>query len=190
MSRVIQLDCDGPCAAFDRACLDIVRPGTTEQELIDNGDWDIFLLLDEKQLNHAFEVLKEPEFWRNLPVKKAAQRMVEHFRREGDRVIFCTSPWDDCQSWRAARRDWLKEHFEIEGRKDLIVTSAKDTCWGNIFIDDKPANVEAWQEHWNKLGLGNISKAWLFDTPSNKFHHSERRIITGEKGWVWNHYDS
>lgn len=46
--------------------------------------------------------------------------------------------------WAHERETWLWERFKIS-RKKVISTSAKYKCVGDVFVDDKTANLEEWQ---------------------------------------------
>lgn len=162
--QVIVFDCDGPLNTFDEEFLEITRPITTQEELLALGDWDIFKLLSRDELNYGFKILAEAGFWGNLKPKQSAQTMIEELRREGHTILFCTAPWEGCKDWDNVRRDWLKKHFNAKGREDVVITSAKEFVWGDVFVDDKPANIIKWNARWMSKG----SKSFLYETLSNK----------------------
>lgn len=182
-SKIILLDVDSVLNSFDKEILDLVRPETTIKEMEDLKDWDIFKLLNEKQLLEMHKILEDSDFWQNLKPKKISQDMVEAMRSDGEKVIFCTSPWAYCRSWSWVRRWWLERHFKAKGREDIIITGAKDLIFGDVFIDDKPDNVINWRKRWAKKG----GKGLLFETNTNKYDPKAKdlwpRIRESEKEW-------
>lgn len=177
--KIILLDCDGPLTAFDEQILALVRPGTTKEELEALKDWDVFLLLDEKQLKECHKILKDPKFWKHQIPRELSQKMVESARKEGNEIVFVTSPWEGCREWDITRREWLKKHFDAKGRDDVIITAKKDLVYGNAFIDDKPSNVLDWKKRWGPKGGYGL----LYETHTNKFTDIYPRVVADiEKG--------
>jgi len=162
--QVILLDCDGPLNMFDEHFLKIARPHTTQQELLNLGDWDYFKLLSRDETAEAFRALSKSEFWETIPPRPSAIATVNELRDRGHTIVFCTAPWEGCKTWEHIRRNWLKKHFNAKGKEDIIITAAKEFVYGDIFIDDKPENVLKWNKRWISKGC----KSFLFETLSNK----------------------
>jgi len=180
--RTIIFDCDGPLNMFDEHFLKIARPHTTQQELLDLGDWDYFKLLSREETAEAFRVLATDEYWETIPPRPSAIATVGELRNKGHNIIFCTAPWEGCKKWDHIRRKWLKKHFDAKGKEDIIITAAKEYVCGDFFIDDKPENVLKWNKRWLSKGF----KSFLFETLSNKNDRSAKdlwpriRVIDGK----------
>lgn len=176
---VTLLDVDGPCALFDLTILHAVNPKITIQDMRELNDWDVFKLFTKEEMKQCEKLLEDPQFWMNLPVNQPALRAVERIRQLGGRVVFLTSPWDGCKEWDHTRRSWLKKNFGAKGREDVIITSAKDLVYGELFIDDKLANIEAWHRRWGQDGR----KGVLFETNTNFMSEWYPRIVVKDDKW-------
>lgn len=177
--QITLLDVDGPCALFDLTTIKAVNPNITEQNMRELDDWDIFKLFNPEELKRCYKLLEDPQFWMSLPANEPAQRAVSKIREIGGKVVFVTSPWDGCKEWDYTRRLWLKKHFDAKGREDVIITSAKDLVYGELFIDDKLTTVQAWSARWKKNG----KQAVLFETNTNFKSDWFPRIIVQDNKW-------
>lgn len=173
------LDVDGPCAVFDLTILKAVNPNITEEQMRNLNDWDIFKLLNPEELKRCYKILEDPQFWANLPANEPALRAVAQIRKLGGQVVFLTSPWDGCKEWDHTRRNWLKKHFDAKGREDIIITSAKDLVYGELFIDDRLSNIQSWSARWKKEG----KQAVLFETNTNFKSDWYPRIVIKDNKW-------
>jgi len=178
-NKIIVLDVDGPLTAFDEQILELVRPGTTFQELEDLRDWDVFKILNEEQLIETHNILEDVQFWYNLKPRDLSQKIVNVMREDDNEVIFCTAPWTGCKEWDLARREWLIKHFGAKGREDIIITARKDVIYGDLFIDDKPSNVLEWKRRWTPHKCYGL----LYETHTNKFENIWPRVRAKENDW-------
>ncbi len=158
MTLRILLDVDGVCADFTGELLRQVGSSLTLQDIT---QWNLLALLSEDQRQQALELLSTAKFWRHLPVMVGAERGYAELCRAGHEICFATSPWISCKEWGHARREWLRENFDIRNEQ-LIITADKSWLAGDAMIDDKPENLEAWDTH-NSLG-----RLILFDAPYNQ----------------------
>jgi 5'(3')-deoxyribonucleotidase len=188
-------DVDGILANFTRAYLDIAyhQFGIQKQES-DIDQWDIGdalrLTYDQKEVIHRW--LYTPGMGMYLPVYQDAIEGVRALSCKGD-LWFVTSPLDENPTWCFERSRWLEwnlgEPREAGGPycmrvplqcplthrplfKKVIHTPDKSFIKGDIFIDDKPANVMAWADA-NPEGV-----AFLWDLPHNAKAKKEAELVS------------
>ncbi len=171
MALRILLDVDGVCADFTGELLRRVGSSLT---LKDITQWNLLALLSEDQRQQALEILATAKFWRHLPVMIGAERGYAALRRAGHESGFATSPWISCKEWGYARREWLRENFDIRNDQ-LIIAADKSWLAGDAMIDDKPENIEAWDARSNFF-----KRLILFDAPYNQ--DAPTRFFRG--GWM------
>ncbi len=179
-TNVLLLDCDGPCACFDLTICKAVNPNLTIDDLRKLNDWDCFKLFNEEEMKTCLKILEDPQFWADLPVNEPAQKAVEAFRKTDIKVVFLTAPWTGCKEWDSVRRNWLKKHFEVDGRKDVIITSGKELVIGDVFIDDKLENIQNWDKQWGRFGKTSL----LFETNTNFMSDWYPRIQVVNDKWA------
>ena len=151
------IDVDGVVADFIGHVLDVLRSTKKPEDIT---DWHFLTFLSPEEQAKAHELLDTREFWETLPLKEGARDGISHLRDFlGFDITWITSPWPGCAEWADARKAWIKRHF---GNDPVIIASDKEKYDGDLFIDDKPANVEKWRN--SHLG----KQAFLFDTPQNK----------------------
>ncbi|KKQ97252.1 MAG: hypothetical protein UT24_C0050G0007 [Candidatus Woesebacteria bacterium GW2011_GWB1_39_12] len=179
---IIILDVDEVLNSFGQQLADVIRPGITSAEIESLKNWDIFLLFNEEEMKQVHKLLSEVDFWANLLPRETSQKTVDQLRSEGHEIIFCTAPWPYCFGWETTRRDWLKKHYNADGREDLIITSRKDLVYGDMFVDDKPESVTKWQNRWCTYDTFNCH-GFLYETPSNSFSDVWPRVRVINEQW-------
>lgn len=170
--RIALVDCDGVLADFSR---DALRAVDSTLRPWDITEWDIFKLLELEQVGKGLalrEALNDPDFWRWMHPLPGSYALLEGLRNNNHEVVAVTSPWLTCAGWDKARRDWLRENFDIPP-ENVIITARKDLVVGNVFFDDKPEHVVAWG---NRHGYDH---AWLVDAPYNRDADYGRRMLLG-----------
>lgn len=174
--RSILLDVDGVVADFTKGLEDAVGHKFSAEDL---KSWDLIGKLDPEQKEEALRVLSGPAFWRGLSVVDGAREGVRYLENMGFEITWVTSPWPSCESWESVRREWLDEHFGLETQgHHYIPTSSKDKVVGDVFIDDKPENVDTWRKaHPDK-------RAYIFDAPHNKSYEKAPRFTWGKVGSI------
>lgn len=90
-------------------------------------------------------------------------------------VHVCTSPFGG-EHWEYERRLWLYEKFHIKG-KHVMQGFSKFLMRGDIFVDDKPANVEAWNAYGAENKMRGVGILW--DRPHNRSEAHLKRVV----GW-------
>lgn len=153
MSRPrILLDVDGPLADFHRPCLDIINELTGREYTLDMlTEWNLFeaLGVSETVKSKTYARMKESGWCSTIPVCPGAVEGVELLRSVAD-VYACTSPMNG-PTWTHERDGWLSRHFGFTS-KQIIHTSAKYVCAGDMLIDDKIENLDKWKS-WHPGGL-------------------------------------
>lgn len=167
MSKIL-IDVDGVVADFTNTLLDelqVKNPAPTK--------WNFIKELDTETKEEAEAILEDEEFWGGLPLIDGAKKAVRLLKAYGHDIVWVTAPWTSCARWEEARRFWISEHF---GDDEVIVASDKSDVPGDIFIDDKPDNVRAWQKaNPNK-------KAFIYDQPYNRDYHGAQRFDWSKVG--------
>jgi 5'(3')-deoxyribonucleotidase len=167
------VDVDGVCADFIKGLEKALGYKFDDEEL---KHWDLIKLLPSDLRQETYRKLTHPGFWRSLEVIDGAKEGVQYLESLGLPIIWATSPWTSCESWEAARREWLNEHFQMDSKKGHSYRPGFDKAkiHGAFIIDDKPSNVRDWASaHPGK-------KAFIFDAPYNKSFTSATRF-TWEK---------
>jgi 5'(3')-deoxyribonucleotidase len=160
----VLLDVDGVLADFPSAALRYINgvgPLPFPVTLNDVTEHDILDCLGLSALQERFDRwCAEVELCRNLPVYPGAQDFVLSLRTFAE-VVIVTSPYSAVPNWCHQRIEWLKEHFGIE-KRDVIFAKRKELVMGDILIDDKAANVDAFLQAPTK------GSAVVFDQPWNR----------------------
>lgn len=169
--KTILLDCDGVLADFSLGVCEVVKTITGRDFKPDNiTEWDFCKALklapdEARDVRRALSM--SGHVWPNLKPFPAAQEAVKCLYKVAN-VYVITSPWNSCKTWLHEREAWLDLHFDIPHTR-VIATSAKHLVSGDIFVDDKPGNVEAWHhaQGWTD-DHGGESRAVLWDAPYNR----------------------
>jgi len=180
MTRMIFLmDVDEVLAEFCKAVVALVEK--QGHEFHKPAGWDFFSDMDPELRSRVFKEIEKPGFCLNLQVCDGAVEGVRRLRQLGCDIYAVTSPWDGSLTWHYERTLWLKEHFDIDGKK-VVFAHDKSIVAGDFFLDDKPYNVVAW------ANLHLQSRAMLWDTPFNQDSTARRSIaqytnVSRVKSW-------
>ncbi len=158
-SRIALLDVDGVVADFSNHLLTAVGSDKTIEDVT---CWHIFDFMTNRQEDLGKSLLKDPEFWSGQPVIKGAYEGVVKIREAGFKIIWATSPWFSCVEWAHVRRNWLRERFGAAD-DEIMIGDQKGLLRGDLFIDDKPEHVFAWEST-------NGSGSYIFNAPYNQGH--------------------
>jgi 5'(3')-deoxyribonucleotidase len=166
----ILVDVDGPAAdmvgdLFER------MDGDLKKE--DFPDWDIFDAMTKEQREQAYSILQDPSFWANLPLVDGSKKAIKHLKDFGHKIVWVTAPWSSCFGWDNARRYWIEKNF---GDDSVITASDKEHTTGDVFIDDKPDNIDAMKKAHPNM------KVFIFDTPHNKKYTGAPRFTWADVG--------
>jgi len=157
----VLLDADGVLADFLGQSLDVLAEISGQKWHIDQfKTWDIFETVPSRYEKVFFETINQLGWCRSLPVYPEAVAGVTRLREIAE-IYIVTSPMNHIPTWMFERERWVEEHFGIHHKK-VVHTSAKYLCTADVLIDDRPANIQAWErEHPEGLGL-------LWDQPYNR----------------------
>lgn len=157
----IVLDVDGVLADFVGGALRIVNSLTPYNTFARHHvtEWEIESLLPE-QARWAFRAqLNRPGFAAGLRPLGSEVLYARALQAWGHDVVIATSPLETSPTWVAERNEWVGWHL---GGVEIYHTHDKTGVRGDIFVDDKPEHVRAWQAA-NPKGM-----AYLFDAPYNR----------------------
>ena len=163
------VDVDGVLADFLTPSLAILSDLTNRRWVSEDfRTWDLFDLIPRTFEKPFFDAVNQPGWCMNIPVYEGAVTGITRLRELTDLYIV-TSPMNHVPTWTHEREKWLREHFSIS-HKRVVHTSAKFLCLGDFLVDDKPANIEAWEaEHAHGTGL-------LWDQPYNRSSEAGYRV--------------
>lgn len=84
-----------------------------------------------------------PGFCINLPVLPGAREALEWFRSTSAEVLFVTQPFYRSPLWVGERLQWLYDQLGVNPTS-VLLGAAKHAIEGDIFVDDRFANVTKW----------------------------------------------
>lgn len=169
----VLLDVDGVLADFLTPALDVIERLTgIRYDPAQITTWDIFDTVGKEWEQPFFEACNTRGFAASLSVYPGAQEGVTALREVAE-VYIVTSPLNHNPTWTYERELWLKEHFGIPANR-IVHTSAKFLCRGDALVDDRPHNIQRWnEEHPEKQGL-------LWDASWNRTETGLIRVL----GWA------
>jgi 5'(3')-deoxyribonucleotidase len=123
--------------------------------------WDISKSLDLPPWAKSeieFE-LSRPGAAHKICLLPGAQDAVHELAKHCE-IVFVTAPYKGSKTWANDRVEWVYNKFGMVGTK-VISTNYKTPIDGDVFVDDKPENLQPWiEEH--------TGKAVLWDHPHNR----------------------
>ena len=151
-SMIVLLDVDGVVSNFNGSFLrEANRILKRSYELSQVTEWDTAkaLGLTREEEERVFYVIRQPGFALSIDPYPEAKEGFEKLSRLAE-VYFVTTPMrgprDETMTWMHDREHWLHDHFGVPHNR-VIHCNAKERVRGDIFVDDKPANVRRWAEH-------------------------------------------
>jgi 5'(3')-deoxyribonucleotidase len=171
--KTLLLDADGVVFDFIGAFMRVAQRVTGKRyERAQVTDWNITkaLGISPEEERRIYDHIRQPGFaFKEIAPYLGAVEGVQYLMKRAE-VYFVTSPirstrdeqaaWNSPFSvedphvltWMHDREHALMKHFGID-EHHVVHTSAKHLVAGNVFVDDKPANVRRWQEHNAGLGM-------------------------------------
>lgn len=144
---VLLLDCDGVLADFHTSMLPVIERVTGNKHTLEelNTSWEIFdsLPYDKETVAHCYDQARLAGFCAMLGVYPGARAGIAALKEFGVELYIVTTPMES-RFWVIEREQWLKRHFDIP-REQVLQVHAKELVQGHVFVDDKAANVRAWQ---------------------------------------------
>ena len=163
----VLVDVDGVLADFPAAVLQFCNtygcaPGARPWVLEDVKEHDILKALRLEHLQERLDTwCADTDMCRSLPLYDGAQAFVEELKSFAE-VVIVTASYGAVPNWNHARLAWLEEHFGID-KADVVFAKRKELVAGNMLIDDKLRNIDAWRNAWGHQGC-----AAVFDRPWNR----------------------
>lgn len=129
--------------------------GTTYQkEHFKNNDlWDT--TVGPKYVAHIRQDLFQPGFFRNLTVLPDAQKVMKALHEQYE--IFIVSAAMEFPNSLKEKLEWMEEHFEFIGWKNIVLCGDKSVTTGDFLIDDHEKNLKTF-----------AGKPLLFDAMHNQ----------------------
>lgn len=164
MTFRVLLDVDGVLADFPQAVIDwlnSLKLGCLYR-LEDVREHDILKNFGLESLQARLDQwCIDTDMCRELPVYEGAQAFVEELKSFAD-VVVVTAKYKKVPNWCSAREAWLEQHFGIHP-DNVIHAKRKECVSGNMLLDDKLRNIDAWRVAWGHQGV-----ATVFDRPWNQ----------------------
>lgn len=175
---VIAIDCDGVLSDWHALAFPIMNKLlNANHSTKDVKNWDIYHLIDDETIKETFkDLLNNSGMIEHLPVYDGAQKAIEEIKKIAE-IYIVTSPMGKYHDWIIHREKWLKKNFDISS-KNVVHTAAKYLIQADVFIDDKPENIEKWYSY--NFGIPIL---WKHEcVPENPFEHNRRVKWTND----WN----
>lgn len=153
MKKVIAIDLDDVLADLVESWVEVVNKNEDENvKPCDIKCWDIkkYFKCNKKVFTYLTY-----GFFRNLPVKKDSQEVVEKLSEIHD-VYIVTSATKTPESLKA-KVEWLSEHFPFISADKIVLCGNKSIIKADIMIDDGVHNLKTFS-----------GKKILFDAPHNR----------------------
>jgi 5'(3')-deoxyribonucleotidase len=153
LKPTVLLDVDGVIANFTQLYLSCAKAaGVLSMEF--PSDWESPYEKIEEALHltkdgeaAVYKLLNAPDAAFNInPYPKAVEGVKSV--AEIAEVYFVTNPIGSSPTWSWDRMRWLKKHFGDELGGNVVLTPHKFLVRGDIFVDDRPSNLEPWKKAW------------------------------------------
>lgn len=115
--------------------------------------------------------IKSQGFCGNLPVCPGAVEGFEMVSKRNVDIFIVTSPYIGNPTWHSERDKWLLRNFCVKP-SNIVHTQTKQIVHGDLFVDDKPDNVQVWGDR------GRNMSAFLWDT-----HHNQASKLPRLSSW-------
>ena len=150
LKPVVLLDVDGVVAEFIGHTLTMLAalgcPSTLVPAQNTQPHWDYWQdWIPDDWKQPLMAATRRPGWCLSIPVLPGAQEGVRALQDIAD-VYFVTSPMAGSEYWHMERMQWLRNHFGATD-KQVIFCETKHRVLGDVFVDDKPANVDSYAVH-------------------------------------------
>lgn len=117
-------------------------------------------VLSKIELDFVHKLMVQDGFANTLDVIEGCKTAIDSLRKRGHTIKWLTAPYYWSKTWCFDRLLWLKTNFGAT-EEEVIYAKDKSLVCGDVFVDDKISNVEAWQKQWKN------ARAFLFPQPWN-----------------------
>lgn len=161
--RTILIDCDGVLSNFSEMALGIIKNEFGIDVVCDGKNWDYFDYPDVLPVkNKVWEyITKTPGLIRGLKKFDYTDELISRLRKVGH--VICLTSIPRSKFYPGERFEWLIEELGFH-RKDIILGYHKHLVWGDVFIDDKPANIVSWAQRWYGVPVLWQTPGWYIDS--------------------------
>jgi 5'(3')-deoxyribonucleotidase len=100
-------------------------------------------------------------FW-SIPLIQNAQEGIR-LLSEYFEIYFVTAEYRDNPFCVSEKQKWLEKYFS-EWADNTIFTKHKHMVYGDLLIDDSPANLKSWSDGWgglNSVKTASLEYAWI-----------------------------
>ncbi len=171
--RVI-LDVDGVLADFVGHTLTLLGDHAPSGGRDAFTNWDMFSCMSPEARAICAHGWRQPGWCVTMPTFPDVQNAVDRLSLRAE-IVYATAPMDDAPHWMFERSIWLERQLAAQ-RANIVFTHTKSHVWGDVFLDDKPENVDGW------AAAHPSSFALLWDAPYNQDwtprHPNVRRATT------------
>lgn len=153
---IILLDMDEVIVNFLEPCLE--KTGRKREEIT---SWDLMCV---PEVHADFYNRRHATFYRNMSPMEGAIPGARELSKFAQVLIVSAVPYSLPNAYNenilTAKAHWIDDHMPFIGSNNLIATMRKEWVMGDILVDDKPANIEAWQAT-GRIGI-------IYDQPWNQ----------------------
>lgn len=140
----------------------------TSVSIEDVTDWDVSKAFPTLTKEQIFDVLLEDELWQSLKPLPGAQRILEHWYKQGHQLYMVTaSDYRTCK----AKFERIFELFPFLDWDHIIVTSNKQMVRGDVLIDDGIHNLI--DGDYYKILFTRPHNAWMDDLEKYDIHRAD-----------------
>ena len=163
---IFLFDVDGVCGDLVSKILTEVKEEFPESK-ITYEDINSDMLVPDKsvfsptELKFVHTIMQREGFITTLSVIEECKETIDALRKNGHKIVWLTAPYYWSKTWCFDRLLWLKSNFGAT-ENDVIFARNKFLTYGDVFVDDKPSNVDKWQRQWP------FKKGFLFSQPWNQ----------------------
>ena len=169
IGKTFLIDCDGILANFSEKARADLKNRYGIEVTCDGKNWDYFDY--PEVLPHKYDMwnyIVNTKGWvRGLNKYDYAEELVSRLREFGK--VICISAVPPGPYFACERIDWLIEELGFN-KRDILLGYPKNLVSGDVFIDDKPANVVAWAQRWYGVPVLWNAPGWVISPPENGSH--------------------
>lgn len=170
---IVLLDMDGPMASFENGFITAWKKKHPNLPFIPANQRTTHNLDEQyprKYHSQIYAICNTRGFFLNLPIVSGVIPAVETILSLGYTLFICTSPMSNNPYCASEKIQWIKNHFDNDLARRVIITKDKTMVFGHILVDDKPVITGVRTSFWEHI---------LFDAPYNR-HITNKRRITWE----------
>lgn len=140
------IDLDSTCNAFLPYLISAIKSwgyGFDSARYFSVGTWDIedFIIGTDDPSGALDCILKEPSFWKEIPVLPGAFQVLQNLHRFHN-VTIVTAPWGTAPIMKDVKVSWVLDHFPFFKKSEIIFNNQKWLVPGDVIFDDKPETIE------------------------------------------------